>query len=109
MTEPTQTLPTMTEHFETWRFTAVPCEAQRVYLVLDDGIGPSRWIEMQPVVGRKGHWDASANLKPGHHRARYFTGNDGAFLNCGNFGLSAQRTSAPCPDVFLEPLEALAA
>ncbi|MEM9415411.1 MAG: hypothetical protein AAGA29_08050 [Planctomycetota bacterium] len=109
MTDPTPLLQAHNDGFEAWRFIATPCEAQRVYLVLDDGVGPTRWIEMQPVVGRPGQWDATANLKPGHHRARYFTSNDGAYLNCGNFGLSAQRTSGPCPGVSLEPLEALAA
>ncbi|MFI4861475.1 MAG: hypothetical protein ACIAXF_12445 [Phycisphaerales bacterium JB063] len=100
---------TLTEGYETWRFTAMPGEAQRVYLVLDGGVGPSRWVEMQPVVAKPGHWDATVQLKPGHHRARFFTGNNGAFLNCGDFGLTAQRMGEPCPGVHLAPLEALAA
>lgn len=94
---------------ESWTFTAIPGEAQRVYLVLDGGAGPSRWVEMQPVPGQPGHWDTTTQLPPGRHRARYFTGNEGTFLNCGSFGLYAQRIGEPCPGVELEPLETRAA
>ena len=106
-----QTTPTQHTHptdaTEAWTFTATPDEAQRVYLVLDGDGAPSRWIEMQPVTGKPGTWNTHLQLPQGQHRARYFTGNQGTYLNCGNFGLNATRTSEPCPGVTLEPLESL--
>lgn len=75
---------------ETWRFTTRADRADQVYLVIDCSISPSRWIEMQPVADRPGTWQATAQITPGQHRQRYFTCEDGAFLNCGSEGLSGE-------------------
>lgn len=96
-----------TDH-ESWTFTANPGEVQRAYLVLDSG-GPTRWIEMQPVVGLRGHWDASVHLTPGRHRARFFTAQNGSFVNHGNTRLDAKRTAGNCPGVEVVPTGAQAA
>ena len=103
---PTPDVPT-TEH-ESWTFTAKPGEAHRAYLVLDGG-GPSRWVEMQPVVGRRGAWDANVILTPGRYRARYFTAQNGSVVNHGGAGLLAKRTAGHCPGVEVAPAEARAA
>ena len=87
---------------EQWRFTVRPGRAQRVYLVLDGNTIPSRWIEMQPVVGEEGQWDAIAHLFEGSYRFRYFIANDGAYLNCGTSGLVGERLSAADPAVRIE-------
>lgn len=93
---------------EYWRFTARPGRAQRVYLVVDGTLLPSRWIEMQPVIASEGQWDASTHLGPGEYRFRYFVSNDGAYLNCGTSELYGQRLSAPDPAVKIERFTRLA-
>lgn len=106
MNKPT---PDTTTGHETWSFTAQPGEAQRAYLVLDNG-GPTRWVEMQPVVGQRGHWDATVTLTPGRYRARYFTAHQGGgSINHGGVGLTAQRVGGHCPGVEVLPAEARAA
>lgn len=75
---------------ETWRFTTRADHAEQVYLVIDCSISPSRWIEMQPVPDHPGTWQATARITPGQHRQRYFTREDGAFLNCGSAGLTGE-------------------
>lgn len=89
---------------ETWRFTARPGQADRVYLVMDGPTSPSRWIEMQPVAGQPGAWSALAQINPGRTRLRYFTAENGAYLNCGTAGLFGERTSQRDPAVQIEDL-----
>ncbi len=89
---------------ETWRFTARPGTADRVYLVVDSATAPSRWIEMQPDAKQAGLWTAVAEVAPGRTRLRYFTAEDGAYLNCGTAGLYAERVSERCPAVQIEDL-----
>jgi len=91
-----------TEPGESWRFSVRPGRAQRVYLVLDGPLLPSRWIEMQPVVGQEGQWDTTTHLLPGDYRFRYFVASEGAYLNCGTSGLFGQRLGAIDPGVRIE-------
>ena len=76
---------------ETWRFTTIPLIADQVYLVIDGPTTPSRWIQMQRAHNPAGSWHTQAQITPGQHRVRYFTAENGAYLNCGNAGLTSQR------------------
>ncbi|MEM1356130.1 MAG: hypothetical protein AAGH88_14740 [Planctomycetota bacterium] len=87
---------------ERWRFTARPGRSQRVYLVVDGTMLPSRWIEMQPVAGEEGLWDTITQLPEGDYRFRYFIVNDGAYLNCGTSGLHGERLSQANSGVRIE-------
>jgi len=87
---------------ETWRFTTTAEHADQVYLVVDGTFTPSRWILMQPTDGKPGDWSVTADIAPGPHRLRYFTVENGAYLNCGSTGLRGKRTSAMDPTVQLE-------
>ena len=92
---------------ETWRFTAKPGHAQKVYLVVDSPTAPSRWIEMQSDTSSPGTWSITAQIDPGRSRVRYFTAEDGAYLNCGSVGLHGERENTfddpfddqPTPDL----------
>lgn len=87
---------------ETWRFTAKTATADCVYLVLDGTTTPSRWIRMQPDAHVLGDWTAIAEVAPGLSRVRYFTAENGAYINCGSIGLTGQRLSKPSPAVKIE-------
>lgn len=84
---------------QTWRFTARPGRAEKVYLVVDSPTAPSRWIEMSRVAdpgdatGGADAWSATADITPGRTRLRYFTVDDGTYLNCGSVGLVAERAT----------------
>ena len=77
---------------EPWRFTARPGEAEKVYLVIDSPTAASRWIEMATHESDPGVWTLTTRIDPTTNRMRYFTMNAGAYLNCGNVGLHAQRS-----------------
>ena len=94
---------------ETWRFTTRPGPAQQVYLAVDGPTTASRWIEMQPVEGEPDAWSVVTQITPGRHRLRYFTVDNGTYLNCGDVGLTGQRTSALDPDVRIDDMMGLAA
>lgn len=94
---------------ETWRFTARTGPADRVFLVLDGTTMPSRWIEMQPDPEQQGAWTTTADIAPGRTRLRYFTAENGAYLNCGTAGLFGERVSLPSPAVQIEDLGVAAA
>lgn len=94
---------------ETWRFKTHTGPAQQVYLAVDGPITPSRWIQMQPVAGEPGAWSIDTTIKPGRHRLRYFTVNNGTTLNCGSAGLYGERTSMPDPRVQIDDMMCLAA
>ncbi len=87
---------------ETWRFTAKTGPADSVYLVLDGMTTPSRWIRMQADAVEPGAWIAIAQIAPGLSRVRYFTAENGSYINCGNAGLIGQRLSKPSPTVKIE-------
>lgn len=94
---------------ETWRFTTHTGPAQQVYLAVDGPTTPSRWIQMQPIAGEPGGWSVTTTIMPGRHRLRYYTVDNGTYLNCGSTGLFGERTSAPNPAVQIEDMMALAA
>lgn len=84
---------------ETWQFTTRCGSADQVYLVVDGPTTPSRWIPMSPVADLLGTWCVAAQISPGQTRVRYFTAEDGAYLNCGTVGLQSQRVSTLDPSV----------
>jgi len=94
---------------ETWRFTTFASPADQVYLAVDGPTTPSRWIAMQPVVGEPGSWSVLATILPGRHRLRYFTVENGTYLNCGSAGLAGVRTSRQDPAVQIDGMQSLAA
>lgn len=94
---------------EIWRFTIFAGQADQVYLAVDGPTTPSRWIEMQPIVGEPGSWRAQTTILPGRHRLRYFTVENGTYLNCGSAGLHGERTSTPNPAVRIDDMQSLAA
>ena len=89
---------------ETWRFTTRPGTADKGYLVLDGPTSPSRWVQMNPDQAQPGQWAVETKIAPGRTRARYFTANNGAYINCGNAGLCAHRVSERSAAVHLEDL-----
>lgn len=94
---------------ETWRFTTFAGPAEQVYLAVDGPTTPSRWIEMHPVNGEPGLWSVLTTILPGRHRLRYYTVDNGTYLNCGSSGLTGERTSAKNPAVLIDDLQGLAA
>ena len=94
---------------ETWRFTTRPGPAQQVYLAIDGPTTASRWIEMQPIAGEPDAWSVVTQIIPGRHRLRYFTVDNGTYLNCGDVGLVGQRISTPNPAVRIDDIRGLAA
>lgn len=82
-----------------WLFTARPGPAEKVYLVVDSPTAPSRWIEMtrladpSDATGGADAWSVTADITPGRTRLRYFTVEDGTYLNCGSVGLIAERAA----------------
>lgn len=78
---------------ETWRFSVRPGEADGVYLVVDSPVAPSKWIAMQPSDSNPGEWIVHADITPGTTRLRYYTVEDGAYLNCGSVGLQSEPAS----------------
>lgn len=93
---------------ESWRFTAHPGQAERVYLVIDSPTAPSRWIQMSPAEDESGQWSVTAEIDPGRTRLRYFTMDGGAYLNCGSVGLYGERADES-QDAFPIPADNLAA
>jgi hypothetical protein len=94
---------------ETWRFTTIAGHAEQVYLAVDGPTTPSRWIEMQPIASEPGSWSVSTIILPGRHRLRYFTVENGTYLNCGSAGLIGERTGVPNPAVHIDDMQSLAA
>ncbi len=89
---------------ETWRFTTNAGPAEQVYLAVDGPTTPSRWIQMQPVLGEPGTWSVLTTILPGRHRLRYYTVDNGTTLNCGSIGLIGERTSKANPAVRIDDM-----
>ncbi|MEM9347735.1 MAG: hypothetical protein AAGB26_14075 [Planctomycetota bacterium] len=64
---------------------------------------------MQPLEGAPGVWSVVATILPGRHRVRYYTVDNGTYLNCGSLGLIGKRLSAPDPAVQIDDQCSLAA
>lgn len=94
---------------ETWRFTIRTTPAQQVFLAIDGPATPSRWTEMTRVAEQPGTWTLETTLLPGRHRLRYYTVENGTYLNCGSEGISGERISEPNPAVQIEDMAPLAA
>lgn len=75
---------------QTWRFSTTTPTADRVYLVVDGPLTPSRWIEMRPSDATPSVWSVDAEITPGQTRVRYFVAEGNAYLNCGNVGLYSE-------------------
>lgn len=75
---------------QTWRFSVQPGEAEGVFLVIEGPTTPSRWIAMQPAKDEPGVWTVSVSVVPGRTRARYYTIENGVYLNCGDLGLTSE-------------------
>ncbi|MGB0768569.1 MAG: hypothetical protein ACPGYV_12780 [Phycisphaeraceae bacterium] len=93
---------------ETWHFTTKPGDAEQVFLAVDGPTMPSRWVEMTEDLAQPGVWRVITRILPGHSRLRYFTVENGTYLNCGSAGLFGERTSLPDPDVQLGRLGLIA-
>lgn len=94
---------------ETWRFSTRNRTAQRVFLAVDGPTAASRWIEMQPIAGDPGAWELVTQLPPGRHRLRYFTFDNGTYLNCGTIGLEGRRIGEAQQSVIVDDMSGIAA
>lgn len=94
---------------ETWRFTIQTDPAQQVFLAIDGPATPSRWTEMSRVMEEPGTWTLVTTLMPGRHRLRYYTVDNGTYLNCGSQGIAGQRISEANPAVQIDDMAPLAA
>ena len=78
----------MNKDGETMQFAVHAPKADRVCLVLENEIGATTWLPMQPDGA--GSWRVIHRLAGGY-RVQYFTAEGGTWLNCGSFGLRARR------------------
>ena len=91
---------------ETWLFRVHNSGAERAYLVRYGEEGMSLWTAMQPVA--PGVWEAIVQVTPGRYRFGHFTKEGRSYFNGGTYGLTAQRQSAPDPQVHVSALPPLA-
>lgn len=94
---------------ETWRFMIRTAPAQQVFLAVDGPTMPCRWLEMLLTADQPSTWQLETTLPPGRYRLRYYTVENGTYLNCGAHGITGERISMPDPAVQIDDWVGLAA